>query len=471
MTRSVPRRLPAGDDGGVTSEVGLPGSTVTLIELGDDFAPADRPPSTRVRSVRRQARNAFAVVLIFVLLVATASAAPGTPRIREILNLPGSTADSLQLYDDGLYVWDNRQPVSQTQVTSYDLAGRMRWRQVLPGSGPDSSVLQTNRETIVDANFVDGDAHLIGLDKQSGAKLWDHIATYGNGYPYIAMVDPRGRMLVYEAGRNASRLQWLNTRSGTAIWTEQLDGNWSPDFLTDFPALVQSQQGPRMWVVSRTGEIRGFRLDDREDPVSHMLAGLAPGATVYDRGVTADGATILVTDIFGTFPYRQNAVVHAYDVGTFAPRWTADLGDNGAATLCGPHVCALTNAGVNVVDLANGSVLWSVHSEVAFPIGRNLVVGPYSAPGAGPQRLVDGDTGRVITDLSDWTITADGQSSLLLVQPTRGYLGVWLARLDADATRPSVLLAAAGISTRCQATPHIIACRAIDGTMTVWRTN
>jgi outer membrane protein assembly factor BamB len=449
----------------VTYEVGQPGNAVTLIDLGDDFAPADDSPITRVRGRRGRSRNAFFLVLIFVLVVAAAAAGPVRPAVRQILTLPGSTADSLQLYDDSLYVWDNRQPVSKTQVTAYDLDGNRRWRRVLPGSGPDSNVLETNNETIVDANFVDGDAHLLGLDKRTGALLWDQVATFGNGYPYIAMVDPRGRMLVYEAGRSTSRMEWLDTRTGKPLWTEELTGSWSPDFLREF------QPGQRMWVVSRTGELVGLRLADHEDRVSHMLSGLAPGTSVYDRSITADDATILVTDVFGTFPYHQNAVVHAFDVGTLAPRWSSELSDNGGATLCGSHVCEMTNAGVTVVDLANGAHLWTAHSEVAYPIGNDLVVGPYSAPGAGPQRLVDGATGRVIADLSAWNITPAGPSSLLLVQPTRGYLGVWLAKLDAGAVQPTVLLAATGMSTRCEATAQVIACRAIDGTMTVWRTN
>jgi outer membrane protein assembly factor BamB len=272
-------------------------------------------------------------------------------------------------------------------------------------------------------------------------------------------------MLVYEAGRSTSRLQWLNTHTGKPLWTETLSGNWSPDFLRDF------KPGERMWIVSRTGEILGIRLADAEDRVSHQLAGLAPGTTVYDRSVTANDATIMVTDVFGIFPYPQNAFVHTFDVNTFAPRWSRDIGDNGAASFCGIRACEMTNSGVTVVDLANGAPLWTAHSEVAYPIGNNLIVGPYSAPGAGPQRLVDGQTGRVLQDLSAWDITPAGGESLLLVQPTLGYLGVWLAKLSPGQVQPTLLLAAAGMSTRCEATAHNIACRAIDGTMTVWRTN
>ncbi len=403
-------------------------------------------------------------MLVVVLALVAASGSGPPKQVVAILRVPAAAADFVQLYDDGLYVWDNQQPLPETRVTSYDLRGRVRWSRQLPGSGQDSAVMETDRETVVDANFVNGDAHLIALDKRTGEVLWDRAATFGNGYPYVASVDPHGRILIYEAGRSSSRLSWLDTRTGKALWTEDLNGMWSPDFISDL------RPGQRIWLVSHTGEVIGLRLADRVDEVTHMLAGLAPATAIYSRSVTARGSTILVTDVLGLFPYPQTAVLHAYDTATFAPRWTDTIGDNGSAMFCGNRVCSLTNAGVTLLDLATGRRLWTARSQVAMPIGDDLIVGPYSAPGAGPQHLVDGQNGRVIADLSSWEITRAGADALLLVQPTRGHLGIWLARLAAGASAPTLLTAVPGMSTRCQATKRVIACRAIDGTIAVWRT-
>jgi PQQ-like domain len=452
-------RRSASDDWHVT------GDTLAVIDLGDDFAPRDEPARSR-RGRRRKVRRLWVLAAIVVALLGVGGASGARPgRFTEVARIPASVADSYQLFEDSLYVWDDRQPRTQTQLTRYGLDGKALWHRLVAGNGPETFVLETVHETIIDANLVDGVSHVMGLDRVSGALLWDDTATFGNGYPFIQMVDPRGRLLVYEAGNHGSRLRWVNSRTGDTMWQVDLPNGWSPDF--------QSQPAPggKIWLVSLGGEVMSVKLDDHGGKASHQLPGLGGGADSLDyRTVTAGHGLVLVTDVNGVFPQQQYATLHAYDGKTLDHLWDDAPDTNASSSFCGDQICETSNVGLNVVDPKTGHHLWNTASEVIFPTGGNLIVGPYSPAGLGKQTIVEAATGRKIADITAWSFVQVGQS-LLLTQPTRGFVGVWLARLAAGETRPAILGSIPGMSTRCVATSQDIACHALDGTIVLWRTN
>jgi outer membrane protein assembly factor BamB len=405
----------------------------------------------------------LAAIVVALLGIGAGSSARNS-RFTEVARVQASVADSYQLFEDSLYIWDDRQPRTQTQLTRYDLDGKVLWRKLVAGNGPETFVLETDHESIVDANLVDGVSHVMGLDRLSGALLWDDTATYGNGYPFIQMVDPLGRLLVYEAGNHGSRLRWVNSRTGKTIWQVDLPRGWSPDF--------QSQPAPggTIWLVSLGGEVMSVKLDDHGGTATHRLSGLVGADSLDYRTVTADHGLVLVTDVNGVFPQQQYATLHAYDAKTLDHLWDDAPDTNASASFCGEQICETSNVGLSVVDPKTGHRLWSTTSEVISPTGGNLIVGPYSPAGQGKQTIVEAASGRKLADITSWSFVQVGQS-LLLTQPARGFVGVWLARLGPGETRPAILGSIPGMSTRCVATSQDIACHAIDGTIVLWRTN
>jgi hypothetical protein len=436
-------------------------TNVAVIELGDDFAPVETP--SRPRTVPPSRWWLFALALALVLALGGAGG-PGAGQFVELARVPAVVADSFQLFDDSLYVWDNRQPRTQTEITRYGLDGSVRWQRLVAGNGPETFVLETAHETIVDANLVDGDSHLMGLDRATGAVLWDQTATFGNGYPYVQMVDPQGRLLVYETGSRGARLSWIDSRTGAAVWRIDLPKGWNPDFGSD-PA-----PGGKVWLVSLGGDVMRVNLDDRGLTATRHVTGLAGVDGLDYRTITAGHDLIIVTDVSGVFPQEQYATLHAYDERTLTHRWDDAPGTNASASFCGDQICETSNVGLRVVDPRSGRPLWNTASEAIFASGPNLLVGPYSPSGLGRQIIVAGNTGRKLADVTAWSFTP-AKGALLLTQPTRGYVGVWLGWLAPGDLRPRILGAIPDMSTRCTATARDIACRAIDGTIVLWRAN
>jgi hypothetical protein len=276
------------------------------------------------------------------------------------------------------------------------------------------------------------------------------------------VVDPRGRLLVFEFGDRSSRLRWVDSRSGRAVWQMDLPPDWS----LDLPSALAP--GTRLWMVGLDGEAATVTLDDRGLRVSHRLAGLTGGGSLDYRTVTVGRGLVLVADVAGVFPQRQYATLHAYDEKTLVHLWDDAPGTDVSPSFCGVWICESSNRGLSVADPATGRHEWSTRFQVIYPFRSNLVIGPYSPAGLGRQALVRGDDGARVADLSSWSLVPMGPSSLLLIQPVRGSLGIWLARLGAGADRPTILGAIPDMSTRCKATARDIACRAIDGTIVLW---
>lgn len=461
---------------------------MTVIDLGLAGTRPGEP--ARHRWTRRHYRWVWVLALVVIapLVGTVASAVPVAP-LQRTGAVPAALLQSFQLFDDGLYVEDGREPIGgNVSVSAYDLSGTKRWTRRVSGAAAETTVYETSRQALIEAADIDGATAFIAADRSTGRQLWDGQDMWGMGEPSVLDVDRRGRLLVdvRDPRGTGGVVHWLDTGTGRDLWTVPLSSGWSVDTGMDASGMDAgdvdagavdigaADAGPAgtapagvLWIVGPAGQLVAVTLDDTGTRRAVPLSGLPDTADLLDRSVTVGVGAIVVTD-----ESDQATVVHTYDATSYRPRWTRTIDGSASIQSCGPDLCQLGNEVLVVLDPKTGVALWSTGGVAVHPFWWQLVMEPFVAPWFGSPAVVDARTGRVLINLSTWQIAtiAHGRT-MLLMQELAGHSGEWLGRLDAGSRTVSILGRMPGLSTTCAMTTIHLACQRADGTIVMWRMN
>ncbi|WP_433495339.1 PQQ-binding-like beta-propeller repeat protein [Micromonospora sp. CA-248089] len=416
---------------------------VTVIDLGElrDEAPpgpAPRPPHAVGRPFR------LLVVLLVALLTLTAAAPPRSP---VEWTLPGGLGSAVFASGDAVYVVrpDRGSAGGGREVVAYR-GDRERWRSPLPGSGTVVSVWEQDGRVIVAGRSVDDtDWQTVTYDAVTGADVWRR--------PGIAFAVGRVLLMQSAVSDTSTSIMEVDPADGRTVWTAQMTGALGFDFEPTGPVrmVLSPATGQTVVVDGRTGA----RLVARD---LHPVPRPGPRRLQIARGLLLE--------------FRDgDGAIEAYDLDTLRPRWTVARKLVGHVESCGALLCAVGLAGgMTALDPASGAVRWSVDrwAGVSAERGGRLLVGVPDTDLDAGLAVLDQQDGRLIADLSGWTLVPQHESGgpLLATRPLGGGRQL-LAELNLSGDPPSTRGTFTG--TGCTTGVTVLVCRRPGGDYMVRR--
>ncbi len=415
---------------------------MTVIDLGElrDGAPpgpAPRPP----RAVGRPFRL---LVVLLVALLTLATAAP--PRGPVEWTLPGGLGSTVFVSGDVVYVVrPDRGGAGGRELVAYR-GGRERWRSPLPGAGTAVSVWgQDGRVIVAGRSGDDTDWQTVTYDAATGADVWRR--------PGIAFAVGRVLLIQSATSDTSTSIMGVDPADGRTLWTAQMTGALGFDFEPTGPVrmVLSPATGQTVVVDARTGA----RLVAR-----NLYPVPRPGPR---RLQIARGLLLEFRDGDGD--------IQAYDLDTLRPRWTVARKLVGHVESCAALLCAVGLAGgMTAFDPATGAVRWSVDrwAGVAAARGGRLLVGVPDTDLDAGLAVLDQQDGRLIADLSGWTLVPQHESGgpLLATRPLGGGRQL-LTELNLSGEPPSIQGTFTG--TGCTTGVTLLVCRRPGGDYMVRR--
>ena len=426
---------------------------MTLIELGPQAPVPDRPVRPPITAYRPAG-----LIAAILLILALGVAVPSTPMVLRLLQVIPLTTEGSSAFtstrvvtvgDGGrrreVTAWQIDPPrrlwSTTTEVSPGDpSANYTRFRIVVAGS---SVVLQLpDRSTVLDLNtgrtrftvpaVIDIIAPGVGLVRKTvfrpDAEPELDASTAG---PEFTSEDGT----TYREVPQHTDLRGIDLASGRVLWHRSIRGSAMTRVAGD-ATLVLSSDRVR-WLDPATGRIFAERVSD--------------GAWWTRTGA---GLVIVVN--------RDRAT--AYDLTTFAARWTApaapfDADDD--PVYCANVICRNGNGGVEVVDPLTGVTLWRAARGTSLHGTGDHVI-EFNVDRMAPLRLVGAATGAPLADLGSWqSLGLIGSREPVLFRIEPGAIRTAFAVFRAGRVQP--LGYDQSVADLCTADSGYILCRNAEG--------
>lgn len=367
---------------------------------------------------------------------------------------------------DGALLWEHSAEVQQQMFVA----------------GPDVLILMSAERT------SDGDSGaLVVLDAATGRELWSRPGTLLTGTksdvvivedarevlaPTFTVIDPDQDPGINRVGTQPPRrFLGLSVRTGATVWDvtvaqgQEVDLDWVDPFLSRLD---------RIDVLSRSGQLT--RRDARTGAVTATYQLDWSGAAEMLSSSRADGSG-RVTDRVVLYPDGQRgAMVYDLATGRLLFRWVGEDG-RGLFRCTDRLFCTADNDGLLAVDSATGERRWHLDGPrmvIGFGSER-LLIGGFGENGVRQltaSGIVDGRTGTVIKQLTDWqllNVGGGGGDRPLVWRPVDKRTAV-LGELD-PMTGTVLTFATAEAwfgNPECSGNGTILACVVVGG-LSVWR--
>ena len=462
-------RVGRGMDGGVAGGV--------VIDLGRDWSVAYDARPARPGWVR-------ALVVALLLLLTLALAGDGEPvgsAFMALAAVPIAEPGVIALSPDRVFVADGADRVIAGRtwhglVAAYPLTGPSpRWRTRIPEVPQELRFVAA--AGVVIAVTYDGGAdavRMVALDAGTGRLLWSSASAV---FAHAPAGSAEG--LLDDQTAAGALVRWVDLRTGRTIWSRAVPAGGTTNLLTggsvSDPAwvLMIRPDGADELVAEQTGAVfTNDQLGNLHPPTEQSGGGESDGTGGAQRipnQVNVVGGRVLVLRT----PDQHPAVLAAFDLATFTPRWTLTGDFDGYPNVCGPMICLASEDALTAVDPATGAVAWRAGGWQAGQMidGDHLLA--RADQGDTMMGLLDVRTGRVLMRMSGWTPLSDpatGPTGLVVRPDTRQDGRFWFATLDPRHGAPSPLGDLSGLlSPDCQTTGDLLACVTLHGTVQIWR--
>ncbi|BCJ69972.1 PQQ-binding-like beta-propeller repeat protein [Polymorphospora rubra] len=430
-------------------------STPVTIELGPQGQ--DRRPDRARLPVGRYARLAAGALAVLMIAAAGGSAPPARSPLVEVAIRPTSPFHLHTLAGDILY--SVRMDPSPAVVTAYDLVdGAELWTTPLTGAVLDDSggVVMEGVRVAGDRVLVSRGLSTVALDTASGRVLWTarhRVDGGGHGTGYsteeVVLPGPGDPTVDGEQGEPVGQLgrvvRGIDLDTGAELWRSAPIRSYQP---------LDRTTGPLLLVVTVAGVIEVW--DGHTGAVrARLVDGVRPAAMVP----MTDGELVYI---------GADTTLTAYDVDTLTRRWRVPApARDGVGVPCGAQVCFVKDRRTWFLDAATGAAVGGPVSGGPPAVHAGHVV-LYGNGGQG--RVVDPHTGRILVDLTEWSMPVGSEFG------TRPVLGratdeprSWFAVLDPVVAAVRVLGSVPYRPADCWASDTYITCQTGQEELRVWR--
>jgi outer membrane protein assembly factor BamB len=443
---------------------------MAVIELGLVHANGDEPapdPGRRPLGRSDLRRLLVALVAVFCVLTVTGSARPDPRGLTQLWTAPFTQdTDTFRLSGGSIFVLSGQ---GDRRLTAYDSrTGAVRWSTAAVEQAtwlttvedgvllmPVGTVSITEQDPDGNVSSREFSRDTVAIDATTGRQLWRRP-----GEVTTAIGD---RVLLSEwndTGDHAQLLRVVRLRDGATIWSRaraELDF-WMTDTLAGAKA-------DRLVTVTAQGAAEVLDMADG----SVVSTGKLPW-TQRSRNDDYSSINVQGRRLYLDQTIASGSSVSVYDTETLTLLWHREQTSGGGSYPCGPVVCISDAHGVAGLDNETGALRWRLpRATNGYPLlGDRLLVEEIE----GTRRsLVDGKTGRVLTDLGTampvWDSLGRGTPYLLdrtVEPPSR----TAVSRLDA---RTGEVLLQGAITPildyGCQNEGTLLACVTQDNQLTV----
>ncbi|MEV0393840.1 PQQ-binding-like beta-propeller repeat protein [Polymorphospora rubra] len=429
-------------------------STPVTIELGPQGQ--DRQPDRSRLPVGRYARLAAGALALLLAAAAGGSAPPARSPLVEVATRPTSPFHLHALAGDVLY--SVRTDPAPPVVTAYDLVdGAELWTTPLTGA-----MFERSGGVVMESVRVAGDRVLVGrglstvaLDTAGGRILWTTAGwvngrDHGTGYGIeeVVLPDEGGPPVDGEEDSIGDRgviLRGIDLDTGAELWRSTPIRSYQP---------LDRTTGPRLLVVNVAGVIEVW--DGHTGAVrARLVDGVRPRAKVP----MTDGELVYI---------GADTTLTAYDVDTLNRRWRVPApARDGVGVPCGAQVCFVKDGRTWFLDAATGAAVGGPVSGGPPAVHAGHVV-LYGNGGQG--RVVDPHTGRILVDLTEWSMPVGSEFGTrpVLARATDEPRS-WFAVLDPGVAVVRVLGSVPYRPADCWASDTYITCQTGQEELRVWR--
>jgi hypothetical protein len=432
-----------------------------VIDLGEDRGPSD-DAGPRYGTRRARGPSGWAVTAVLALLLGgpVAAAAPATPLLREIGDVPVAANDTFAVTAESLLLVHS--PDTGT-LSAYDLADSSR-RWQIPAAGVSYRLRSGGGLVLLrQRGFSVAGGDTVALSAGTGATRWRTPGTVVSvaGSPTVLAVS-EVRSLAGAGRRVEGTVLGVDPVTGAHRWSVTVPGT----------AVLQPVPGrPARAVLVH---------DDRRAELRDLASGRVLAETVLPAAeYTTNNPNVVGGTLLLRHPAAGGPRVAAYDLATMRLLWSRPASAAYETRVCGPSACLVGRSGVRAVDPVSGAHRWSRPQWQAVEERGGILVAYGRTPDDdGLVGAVDPRDGRLLVDLSRWENmpAADpaGQIVVTRTEPAPGASG------QADAPPRIVVGVADPVAGRvrslgdlppravdCRSTAGRLVCRT-DGRLVVW---
>ena len=436
-------------------------SGTVFIDLGEDWSVVEEHLAPSRRRPTRQAPLAALLLVVVLLLVggSAVTASPFTPLAT--IDIPAPAA--IEIGGGGVFVAGGTAPANFVARYAQD-TGAMTWKSAVPYRADALGFLAGAGVLTVWYYGQDGPQRVTVLDAATGARLWEL-----SGDLYAPPTPDAERVLTTGGEPGApTQVSYTELRTGRAIWSRPVPAQAmiaasDPRAAPGAAGLVVvgAPDGTVTLLARDTGAVLG---GVKLDPL------MPEAATLNSQDVAlveVFGGRLVVARRIGT----PNGEVASYDLPGLTRRWVRSGLLPGYPWPCGPNLCLSGVTGeMTALDPATGADRWTIDG---WQTGGDLDGGrmlAFRASGVDHAGILDSATGRLLSDLGDWT-PLSGADGHLVSRPVRGDVrSIWVGVVDPGraVVRPLGMLD--GPSARgCRSREDLLACVSVDAKIRVWR--
>lgn len=433
---------------------------VAVIDLGLDRAPPDIDALPRPVH-RERARRAFGLIVTVMLLLG-ASAAPGPVGFGPLRVIPNETGDRITVLQDRVYIVGAGEP--ERVMSAYALpSADPLWTVPFRADGQVRHVFAAGNAVLV-VMFQPhiGYGTLVAFDSRTGARLWrtdswlaDRVdAAHALVYRRSAAADASS----VSARNMPTEVSGVDPFTGRVLWQQVI-----PPQARYERVIVGGEMHRSVLVPHGSGqaEVRDVRTGEL----------LATGEIVPAKAAlldlrAIDHVLLARYALAGQPDYRLTA----YDVDTLRLLWTvlapAREFDPFA---CDRYICLRAQGGVVALDRASGGVRWRTDRAI-WGYSRGRLLGWQQG---GNLTVVDAATGRTVHELPGWWglgPAGDVSGRWVIARPAQAVSSIWVGLLDVDDLSVRTVGSAAGVSRdTCRLGTGAVVCELLAGGAGVWQ--